>query len=106
MRSTPPIVILALAILAGTAVTLAGTAATIVVAVLVAQTVEGVVAEEFLGHTHLRGAPPAGSHQEHELGVGAGTQEAFHEGGADEPGRAGDEDSSSSESVGDHGGSC
>ncbi len=44
----------------------------------------------------------AGPHEQHELAVGHGPQQALDEGGAEEAGRAGDEDALPREGLGDH----
>ena len=55
------------------------------------QTVEGVVAEQ-LSARSLGGAdPPAGTHQQGEVQLWHVAQQPFHQGGAKEPRRAGDE---------------
>jgi hypothetical protein len=63
-----------------------------VLAELVAQHVEGVVLEDLALDPLGDGGPLARTHEEHDGAVGHAAQQTFQQVGAEEPGRAGDED--------------
>ena len=50
----------------------------------------------------LDGGAPARPDEQHELAVGHAPQEPLDQGGAEEPGRAGDGDALAGECLGDH----
>ncbi len=69
---------------------------------LCAQPVECVVLEDLTFGAPCRLGPLAVAHEEHDLAVGDRSQEPFDQGGADEPGCAGDGDPFPRELFGDH----
>ncbi len=73
-----------------------------VLAVLLAQAVEGVVLEQLPGGAALDGRAAAGADEQHELAVGHGPEQALDEGGAEEAGRAGDRDARAAQRFSDH----
>ena len=75
-----------------------------VLAELCAQSVEGVVLEDFAGEALLDGGASTGAHEQHELAVGDRAQESFEKVGAEEAGGAGHEQTLSGEGVSNHGG--
>ena len=74
-----------------------------VLAVLLAEPVEGVVAEDLPLGPLLDGGPAARADEQHELAVGHAAQQPLDERGAEEAGAAGDGDALAGELLGDHG---
>ncbi len=67
-----------------------------------AQMVEGVVAQDLALHP-LRGRrAPATAHEQHEGAIGHGSEQPFHDGGAEEPRRARDRDAAAGQCLPDH----
>jgi hypothetical protein len=72
---------------------------------LLAQPVEGVVAEDLAAGPRLHRRPLAGSDEQHQLTAGNGPQQALDQGGAEEARPARDRDALPIKGLGDHG-SC
>ncbi len=68
-----------------------------------AEPVEAVVAQDLPLEAPLGVGAPAVAHQEGELHLGDGAQQALHQCGAHESRGAGDEDALAGQGVGDHG---
>jgi len=67
-----------------------------------AEAVEGVVADDLALHPLGGGGPATGPDQQDQLAAGYRAHEALHDGGAEEPGGAGDGDALAGQGVGDH----
>ena len=73
------------------------------VAQLLTQAVEAVVLQDLLGRPLTGRGPPAGADQQDDPAVGDAAQDAFDQGGPQEPGGAGDEEAPARQGVTDAG---
>ena len=73
------------------------------VAQLLAEAVEAVVLQDLLGGPLQGRGPPAGADEEDDLAVGDAAQDALDQGGSEEPGGAGDEETPTGQGVADAG---